>query len=341
MKKKLHYTIFYGECEEDLHLIDEFKGRKDCTLVKIGYRGDKNPLTYALRRLHTSFRLNKIIPLPFRHIWYDFLYRKIENPENEILITYATLFYQYDVDSFFKAWNKKGVKTYVIFLDSLSSKIYIGQYICPHIMKYVEPGNILSFDKADCEKYGFNYLNESYYGSNNIPPKQDIKYDAYLLARTKPGRSKIINHIYEICKKNGVNIRIDFVAEPKVDKDFYKNPEQLNPEIKVIPKCVKYNVAAKRAAKANCIIEVGQGGVDAPTLRYFEAVTMGRKLLTNIEYTKKLNFYNEKYMKVTDFDEKNIDFDWIKKREKVNYKYKNEFSPVNILKIIEDIEKSK
>lgn len=337
-EKKYHYTILYGNCEKDLHIIDEYKNRDDCTLVEIGYRGDKNPITYILRRIHTSFRLNQILHLPFRHIWYDFLYKKVKNPENEILITYATLFYSYDVDVFLKKWMKKGIKTYVVFLDSLSSQIYIGQHICPHIMKYVDNDHIFSFDKGDCDKYGFKYLNESYYVRKNVPEQSKVEYDAYLLARTKPGRSEIINHIYEICKKHDVKLRIDFVAEPAVDKDFYKNPGQLNPEIKVIPKCVEYRETVKRASKANCIIEVGQGGVNAPTLRYFESVIMGKKLLTNIDYTKNLNFYNPKYMKITDFDEKNIDFDWIKKREKINYHYDNEFSPVNILKMIEEYE---
>ncbi|MBP5674765.1 hypothetical protein J6W91_00345 [Candidatus Saccharibacteria bacterium] len=340
---KLHYTILYSDCETSIRVIDDYKNRDDCDLVEIGWRGDKNPITYALRRLHTSFRLNQIIPLPFRHIWYNFLYRKIKNPENEIVITYATLFYKYDVDVFLKAWKKRGIKTYIIFLDSMKSEIYIGQHICPHILKYIPPENIFSFDKSDCEEYGFNYLNESYYSNSNleiIKEEPKIEYDAYILARTKPGRTEIINNLYEMFKKHDVKAKIDFVAIPKLDKDFYAN-RNLNSEIKVLTDYVKYEDVIKSSAKSNCIIEIGQGGVNAPTLRYFEAVTHNRKLLTNIKYTKNLNFYNEKYMKITDFKEENIDFDWIKKREKVNYGYKGEFSPSNILKMIEKLEKSK
>ena len=46
-------------------------------------------------------------------------------------------------------------------------------------------------------------------------------------------------------------------------------------------------------------------------------------------------------MKITDFEDENIDFDWIKKREKIDYHYKGEFSPANIIGMIEKIEKTK
>lgn len=333
-EKKYHYTILYCDIDRDLKFIDDFKKRKDCTLIKMDYRGNKNPLLYALRRLHTSFRLNQKIKLPFRHVWYDFLHRKFDNPDNEIVITFATVFYKYDADVFFKAWNKKGIKTYVVFIDSMSSKTYIGETICPTIAQYLPSNHILSFDKNDCDKYGFSYLNECYYSDTNIPKKTKVEYDAYIVARVKPGRVEIINRLYELFQKHGVTSRIDFVAVPQLDKDFYANPGQLNPGIKVLKEHTKYEVAVKRAEKANCIIEIGQSGVNAPTFRYFEAVTMGKKLLTNIPYIKKLNFYNEKYMKITDFNEDSIDFEWIKKREKIKYNYKNDFSPIKMLDII-------
>jgi hypothetical protein len=338
-EKKYHYTIFHSDAEVDLHLIDSLKKRSDCTCVKMKYRGDWNPLFYILRRIHCSYRLNEIIKLPFRYIWYDFCYRKFDHPENEIVILHTSPFFKYDVLSFFKKWNKRGIKTYVVFVDSVHTN-YPSARIIRDVMKVVPKEQIFSFDIDDCKEFGFNYLNECYYDAQL--PKQNAKpeYDIYLIARVKAGRVEIINRLYDSFKKHGVKAKMDVAALPKYDKDYYKNPT-VRKEIKVIDHLMDYKEAIKRASKANCIMEISQAGQNAPSLRYFEAVTLGKKLLTNVENTKNLNFYNEKYMKITDFEDENIDFDWIKKREKIDYHYKGEFSPANIISMIEKIEKTK
>ena len=55
-------------------------------------------------------------------------------------------------------------------------------------------------------------------------------------------------------------------------------------------------------------------------------------------YNPTNNFYNDKYMKIFKNIE-DIDTEWVKSKEKVDYKYNNEFSPINIIKEIEVLER--
>ncbi len=77
---------------------------------------------------------------------------------------------------------------------------------------------------------------------------------------------------------------------------------------------------------SNCILEVLQDGQTGSTLRYLEAVCYNKKLLTTNPRIKNYPFYDERYMKVFS-SESDIDYDWVKKRETINYGYKDEFSP--------------
>lgn len=332
-----HYTVFYGDGEESANLMDDFKKAKNCDVIKVSYRYNKNPITRALRKIHTSHKINKYFRLPFRSFWYDFLHIKFKDPENETVIIYATPFFQYDVDVFMKKWNKRNIKTYFVFLDSMKIDAFISKEILTKIISYSAPKNIFSFDKEDCDKYGFNYLNEAYYPELDAP-STEIENDICFVAHIKPERIKTLNDLSELFEKHGVKYKFDIIASKEFDNWYYKNPT-LNKNIEVKSDLIPYKKVLENVSKSNCVLEISQNGQNAPSLRYFEAVTRNRKLLTNVEYTKNLNYYNKKFMKITDFKEKNIDFDWIKKHEKTNYNYKKgAFSPINILKMIEELE---
>ena len=90
--------------------------------------------------------------------------------------------------------------------------------------------------------------------------------------------------------------------------------------------------------KSNCILEVVQKGQSAITLRTLEAVYYRKKLLTNNTNIKKYSFYDPRYIQIfTNIDE--IDFDFVKEKININYKYHNECSPINLVRYIERMSK--
>ena len=81
----------------------------------------------------------------------------------------------------------------------------------------------------------------------------------------------------------------------------------------------------------NCVLEMVAKGQKVQTARYYEAVCYNKKLLTNNPNIKELSFYNPQYMKYFENIE-DIDFEWVKRKETIDYHYNNEFSPNHILK---------
>ena len=94
-----------------------------------------------------------------------------------------------------------------------------------------------------------------------------------------------------------------------------------------------YEKVISDVKSSNCILEIVQSGQSAQTARYFEAICYNKKLLTNNFSINKFPFYNKKYMKCFQtYDE--IDLDWVRTKEEIDYGYKNEFSPLKILDLI-------
>ena len=86
---------------------------------------------------------------------------------------------------------------------------------------------------------------------------------------------------------------------------------------------------------ANCILEVLQEGQEAQSIRYFEAVVYNKKLLTTNRHLSELPFYDGRYMKYFEKPE-DIDPAWVKEEEKIDYGYRNEFSPLHLIDYIKE-----
>ena len=118
------------------------------------------------------------------------------------------------------------------------------------------------------------------------------------------------------------------------------NKQRYKDKINYYKKWMPYEKVISQTMATNCIFEVLQDNQYGQSLRYFEAVCFNKKLLTNNKNIKNLPFYNEKYMKI--FEEiDDIDYDWVKKREEINYNYNNEFSPIFLIDKIDELYKNK
>ena len=107
-----------------------------------------------------------------------------------------------------------------------------------------------------------------------------------------------------------------------------------NSSLNTISNSINYLKVIAEIKSTNCILEVLQEGQNVQSIRYFEAVVYNKKLLSNNPNLKKLPFYDERYMKY--FENVNdIDWQWVQKKEMIDYKYNNEFSPIHMIEMIE------
>ena len=99
-------------------------------------------------------------------------------------------------------------------------------------------------------------------------------------------------------------------------------------------KPIEYDEVLQRLENSTCILDVVGDYSGGVSLRYFEAVVYGKKLLTNNPLVKDMRFYNEKFIKVFK-DINDIELEFLKNNEEVDYGYRDEFSPIHFIEQLE------
>lgn len=89
----------------------------------------------------------------------------------------------------------------------------------------------------------------------------------------------------------------------------------------------------QKVAVCKYLIEVMDQNNSGITLRTLEAISYNKKLLTNNKKINHFEFYDPKYIHIFS-DVGKIDIDFFKK-EKVEYNYHNEYSPINFVTFID------
>ncbi len=331
---KTQYIYLNYEFAENVNLfadIEKFENAKCITFKK---KECKNILTKAIRKIHLSEKINKIAHFPFRTMWYGDLRKlKIEPDQNYVIILQAVIFWEVPFSLIKRLAKYKNVKLALILMDTVKVNSPAGEIIEKYrnnkIWDY-----IFTFDLEDSKKYGYYYLNEHYYPWYVIEEAEKadkIETDAYFLGALKHGRTTEIVDLYKKFRENNVNVRFDVVENQGRTLDY--SDQGFN----MLQKKKSYQDVLKEVQKTNCIIEFVQKGQKSQTLRYFESVCFNKKLLTNNPNVKNLKFYNEKYMKIFNtFDD--IDFEWVKKREDIDYKYNGEFSSLHFIEELDKLQ---
>ena len=192
---------------------------------------------------------------------------------------------------------------------------------------------VYTIDKDDADEYGWNYIGLNYYSS---PKKliQGLSSDAYFVGGLKGNRDSVIFDLFRKLKKD---------SYPVFDVYCYSNEQYTKCEkidgLNHFRKWQSYKKILAKTAATNCIVEILQENQTCQSLRYFEAVVFNKKLLTNNRNVINLPFYDERYMRYFE-TVGDVDVDWIKKKEQIDYRYNDEFSPKMLFEQIRgDIEK--
>ena len=217
------------------------------------------------------------------------------------------------------------LKIILYLINSINAQSPIMQGVRPKI-KLFDWDCIYTFDKEDAKKYGYKYLGFCYYSSHKIMEDVKVTNDAYFVGGLKGEREKSICDTFNHLISKGAKCLFDLKLFNN-EKPFHLPGANIN--LRWRP----YEEILEKVQESNCIIEICQKGQNGATLRYFEAVTMNKKLLSNNANIVSFPFYNPKWMKVFS-SIKDIDVEWVKTREPINYNYKGEFSPIHFIDYI-------
>ena len=307
--------------------VDEYMFLDVDNLEKIDIRRKpcKNPIIRFIEKVHLSPKLNKIIPLPFRRIWYNFS-DVGKNPNDEYHCFFLCgAFVNIDAKIVKRVLRKKNCHAYLITLDPFESLTPVPTSV-RRAVKIINFEKIYTHDYMESQKYGFQYMDEMIF-SNKIADGVDCTNDVdlYFLGRFKSGRGSNLFELFEYITSHGVNFRCKMQITKTGLKDADIDELKFKDQIEYFSEFMKYIDVVKESAHSNCILEMIQDTESDTTLRYFEAVLLNKKLLTNNKNIVKMKYYNPKYIKVFEKLE-DIDCDWIKRQEKVDYGYKGDFS---------------
>lgn len=155
--------------------------------------------------------------------------------------------------------------------------------------------------------------------------------DIYFCGATKK-RNKLLVEIYKYFERYNIKCKWD-VFYIKKNEDYLNELQQVI-DVKSIKHMKAYEDTISEMTKASCILELITEGQSATyTLRAYEAVLYNKKLLTNNKNIFEFPYYDSRYMKYFEKKE-DIDMEWLKNKEPVEYNYKGEYSPERLLKEI-------
>lgn len=309
--------IIYPPTNNHLGLWKDLEDDERCYLRCTKWKKVSNIIAYFQ---YYYFQLYKRFNwLPFHFYWLEYfdLYKKAKSIDHLIII-----------DGALNTLKLSELKKCKKINPSLDISLYLINAIgaSSPILKKVRPkienfnwDNIYTFDPVEAKKFNFNYLGFNYYSSHLIEKSNLSQSDVFFVGGLKGGRTELIYNLYTRLSSCGV--KCDFYLMP-IDN---KNIKHLS-GIYYFNGWRPYEEILQHTQKTRCIIEIIQEGQSGATLRYFEAVTMNKKLLTNNPNIAKFPFYNPKWMKIfKSIDD--IDVNWINDEESVEYGYTDEFSP--------------
>lgn len=309
--KRLLFICSWADAH--IGLFNDLKEDKRVLLTCYGLK-KVNRLLRCIRRIHISQRINRIINLPNKEIWttlpHDF------SLFDSVLVTNNVL---PKVTSYIKKCYRKGKQVDLFVVDAMDADSFIMKTARPLILNG-HFNHIYTFEPADVNKYGFEYIGfGGYYSMKKIETK-NIKYDLVFSGGVKGGRENTIILLYRYLEKNACSFLFDLNGLP-----FFEAQN-----IQYHNGWVPYESMLNLTSESNCILEIMQQGQTGPTLRYFEAVCYNKKLLTNNPHIINFPFYKPEWMKIFHSPE-DIDIDWLKNREHIDYGYKGEFSPTKLI----------
>ncbi len=145
---------------------------------------------------------------------------------------------------------------------------------------------IWSFDKEDCKEYGLSY-NPSFYVKSWYKNAREIKEtnsDVCYIGRDKDNRMSKVSRIMLELQEEGLSTYTYFTA-PKWYKRFGK---------KEYKKYLDFRDMISKEMGSKCIFDYGLENQSGITLRVFDALCNGRKLITTNKAITEYDFYDSK-----------------------------------------------
>lgn len=214
-----------------------------------------------------------------------------------------------------KAWNPKA--QFINFhWDSLKNS-----YDYRPIMKWFD--KVYSFDYKDCENNNnINYLplfyidEYAHFENSTSLPEFDL---LFIGAWRNMERYQLIKYTDKLCKQN--NLKFHYYLYLSLRRQYWALKAGQLPR-KAKSRQLTHKQILKLFSKSNTIIDFPSSFQTGLTIRTFEALAAGKKLITSNRNIVKESFYDPEYISVLDNNKFTLDLDFLKSEPKSSIKEK-------------------
>ena len=316
----LNYVFLISDQSElDSYYSDLLKRKNVSFIMKS--EAFKSKLKSAFFRFSFSQVINNHLPVFWRKLFFKTIIKKIPFAFDEnLVIVFQAGWYDRDFVEWLKDKYPK-CKRVLYFNDTINC--------CENAIRRMnhdrfdkEFNLVMCYNIGDAKKYGFVKCNTFLSKKDIVVPEAVTDVSFVGLAKD---RQALIEAIYAYLSKNGCKCNFHIVFGQKK-----------NNGIEYANKYMTYEEYLRYELSANCLLEVLKGDTESETLRCWEAVYYNKKLITNWKGILDFKYYNPKYMLYFEKPE-DIDIDFIKNDEKVEYNYSGENSPLMMIDRMEEL----
>jgi len=303
----------------------DIKYMKNGKIINSHFPG-RSKIMKNLARIHFSVKINQIINLPLKKIWFKYFVDTLckEKDAEVLLIIYDG--------------NKLGNnEEFLKYLTNYYMDLKL-VYIITNEVRYSTANRNHFFNKLSLYYdiiYGFHEPDEKEYGIKTIPLVYSINGISHnrprpclFFAGESKDRLKTLKEIYYKVKELGFDVNFfvlhvdnkDIGAEDGITYNHF----------------ISYDDVLRYTQESAVIVEVPQDGLDAITIKTCEAIYYNKLLITTNSKIKKMPFYNPRYMLYIE-DVNDITEDFLAQWNEVEYTYdaREYFSIDRLLKQIQ------
>lgn len=258
------------------------------------FGGFKNNIGNKLYKLHFSNKLNKVISLPLKSIWYKKVLPTSFADGKVYFIFYEACHLSYSTD--FLGYLKKkfpGAKCIYSFSNPPSD---FNTSRLSKVRKYYDL--VVTFSRDYLRENWVSWEN-GMYSKVEIPESNFPKSDLFFVGADK-GRFDMLLSIYDRLENIGINCNFYITHVP--------GEKQVERKGIVYDHYLKYSECLELIKNTKCILEILEGNYSS--LRTFEAITYNKKLISTNKLLAQSKYYVPDNMRIIQ-DVNDIDSNWI------------------------------
>ena len=262
--------------------------------------------------IYRAIKFNDFTKKKFLDYFFSKIVQKTTNKKYDIVLVIGVFDYHLPLIEKIKA--EHGNAKYVLYQwDALKTNKY--RDLIPFFDK------VFSFDRGDCERHKeLFYLPLFYIKDYDLQPNNTPEIDLLFVGSADPERYEIIKKI----EKDARQKKKKFVYYMYIPKLMYLRKKLFDKSYKKIRfehvnfKKISHSVIAELMYKSRAILDIERFGQSGLTMRTFETLGAGRKLITTNQNVRHEKFYNPQVIQIISRENPNVDWNLIANSEKLN-----------------------